>query len=115
MKISSKFYTGGLITILTVLGCQNAAFAQTGSCPWGFGSGMMGGAMGWFGGLFMLLFWGLVIAGIVFLLFRLIGAGKGGSSHPLARSESPADILKKRYARGEISKEEFESMRRDIE
>lgn len=34
---------------------------------------------------------------------------------PLASSESAAEILKKRYARGEISKEEFEAMKKDLE
>jgi len=61
------------------------------------------------GALFMVVFWGLVIAGIVLLVRWLWGLGQ-----PTPRQESALDILKKRYARGEISKAEFEEKKRDI-
>lgn len=58
--------------------------------------------------IFMLGFWILVIVGIVFLIRRIF-------SLPGAKTEESAlDILKKRYAKGEISKEEFEEKKRDI-
>lgn len=61
----------------------------------------------WFGPIFMLLFWVLLIAGVVIAVKWVLGAGgKTG--------ESALDILKKRYARGEMSKEEFEEKKRDI-
>jgi putative membrane protein len=82
--------------------------------------GMMGGPgmMGWFGfpfmgGLSMLLFWGLVIAGIVWLIQNTRSTGQQpgeGSPSP----ESPLDILKRRYAAGEITKEQFEEMKRNL-
>lgn len=59
--------------------------------------------------LFMVLFWVLVIAGAIYLVKWLTGQGMPG------RAESSLDILKKRYARGEISKQEFEEMRRDLQ
>lgn len=55
----------------------------------------------------MLLFWVAVIALIVFLVRRTGGSG--------SRSESATNILKKRYARGEITKEEYENMKKEIE
>jgi putative membrane protein len=70
---------------------------------WDYGWGM---GFGW---IFMVLFWALVILGIVYLL-KLIS----GSSRKEGRSETALDILKKRYASGEISKDEFEEKKKDI-
>ncbi len=68
--------------------------------------------MGWgmgFGWFFMILFWVLVILGIVYL-FRMISERTGTQK----REESALDILEKRYAKGEIGKEEFERMKSDL-
>jgi putative membrane protein len=66
---------------------------------WGMG-------VGW---IFMIAFWALVILGVVYLLQLIAGGSKGSKS-----DESALDILKKRYAKGEISKEEFEARKKDI-
>ena len=80
---------------------------------WGFGNyGGYGGAMGWFGPIMMIAFWVAVIVGIVFLVRYLIRHG-GGSGNPGGR-ESALDLLKTRYAKGEVSREEFEAMRKDL-
>jgi putative membrane protein len=60
----------------------------------------MGFGFGW---LFMILFWGLVIMGIIYLV-KMLAGGAG----PSAPKETAEDILKKRFARGELTKEEFE-------
>lgn len=54
---------------------------------------------------------------ICFLFFRFFASkrnffGQNGSKS--ATEESPLDIIKKRYARGEISKSEFEQMQKNI-
>ena len=68
---------------------------------------------GWGGmGLGMLLFWGLLIAGIVILVKCSRGSGAGCKGE---REKSALDLLKERYARGEIDKEEFEQKKRDLE
>ncbi len=79
--------------------------------------------MMFFGGLSMIL--GLLIVfGIlalgVWLLVKVFSAGNSKSLGNLftaseRSSESPLDILKKRYARGEISQAEYEAMRRQLE
>lgn len=62
----------------------------------------------------MFIFWILIIVAVLFFVYWLVENGKiGGGAYN--KAESPLDILKKRYARGEIDKEQFESMRRDID
>jgi putative membrane protein len=68
---------------------------------YGFGMG--------FGGFFMVIFWVLVIIGIILLIKMIVSGTKSEG-----KQETALDILKKRYARGEISKEEFEEKKKDI-
>jgi putative membrane protein len=70
---------------------------------WNYGTGM---GFGW---LFMIIFWALVIIGIVFLIRSVMS-----SSKTQGKTETAFDILKKRYAKGEISKEEFEEKKKDV-
>lgn len=71
-----------------------------------------GGWLWWpLGMVFMVIFWVLIVAGIVLLVRWLWTVGQPGGSRP----ESPLDILKKRYARGEITKAEFDERRRDLQ
>lgn len=58
-----------------------------------------------FGPLFMILSLALVIV-VAVLLVRWLG-GPGYSMQPPLPGRTPLDILKERYARGEINKEEF--------
>jgi len=72
--------------------------------------GGYGVGMGGFGMIFMILFWGLVIIGVFYLVKMLTGSEKTGDS-----GESAEEILRKRYASGEISAEEFERMKKDLQ
>jgi putative membrane protein len=59
--------------------------------------------------LMMLVFWGVVIVGIVPAIRWLMTQSRE------ARVTDPAlDILRQRYARGDISKEEFETKKKDL-
>lgn len=62
----------------------------------------------------MFIFWILIIVAVLFFVYWLFENGKIGGSGD-STPESALDILKKRYARGEIDKDQFESMKRDID
>lgn len=69
--------------------------------------------IGWFGFLMMAIFW-LAIIGAAFWLFSNLFA----QNKPMKSGEMPETavaILKKRYAQGEISREDFETMRQDLD
>ncbi len=79
--------------------------------PMGWGMGGYGWGWGLFGFLFMAIFWVLLIVGVVLLIRWLVEQSR---PQPSWGGESALDILKKRYARGEIGKEEFEAKKRDL-
>jgi len=71
--------------------------------------------MGWwmmFGGIFMLLFWGAIIALVVWGISKL--RERGGSGTGTTEKRDPLDIAKERYAKGEISHEEFEQIKKNL-
>src|SRR4030043_81475 len=78
---------------------------------WGMmGPGMMGGfGWGWLP-LLVIVFWGLVIWGIVAAV-RGVNNRKGSDT---STTESALEGLKRRYAQGEIKKKEYEEKRRDL-
>jgi len=81
--------------------------------PWGmmWGPGWWGASYGLFGWLMMLIFWILIIVGAVLIIRWLVAeAGSRGA----AAGDTTLDILKRRYAKGEITKDQFEAMKRDL-
>ena len=74
---------------------------------------MSGDDGGWFGPLFMIIFWVLIIVLIVLLIRSLLSSNRSRSAGPNLE-DSALEILKKRYARGEIDKEEFEAKKKDL-
>ena len=105
-----------LTKIFTYLEWVFLPATQRGEYPPGGGSGMMGswgyGMMGWFGPIMMLVFWGLIILALILLIRWLWGISQ--SKTEVKGSESPMDILKRRYASGEVDREEFEQKKRDL-
>lgn len=69
-----------------------------------------GGTACFFGSILTIVFTGIVIAVVVLLVKWLGGSTPGtGSSNPSA--QDPLDLLKERFARGEINKDEYEERR----
>lgn len=100
------------VVVLVILLIPGLGWGMMG---WGMmGPGMMGGwgaAVNPWWGVAMLVFWALVLAGIGLLVawaFRRVPSGEASGGRPL-------DILKERYARGELTREQYEQMRRDLE
>jgi len=104
--------------LLVILAIASSLLAPFGGGP-GYGWGMMGpwmmGGFGFpfIGGIVMILFWVLIIGGVVWFV-QSLARSSGGSGIGAPAGESPLDILRRRYAKGEITKEQFEEMRRDL-
>ena len=67
--------------------------------------------MGGFGMGFMWIIWIVIIIAVILLAKGYLSPAKKGSE---PTGESSVDVLKKRYARGEINREEFEEKKRDL-
>ena len=112
----------GLVILLVVLLVLALGFSVLTGCMMGpglmgrglVGPGLMGGrwwlwglGMG-LGGLVVLLFWIALIAGLILLV-------RAGMGHASSLRSTPLDILKRRYAEGQITREQYEVMRKDLE
>jgi putative membrane protein len=114
----------GLVIVLVVLLALTliGGAGMMGFGGFGMGPGMMGGGgmMGGYGGygyafdplgtILSLVFWALIIGGVALLVVYLVRNAKV----PSASGESPLDIVKARYARGEINKEQLDALKRDL-
>lgn len=102
---------------LLALGPPGLAVLITGCTHRPGGGGYMQGwdhmmGFGGYGGIFMWLIIIVVVAVVLYLVLNR-NAAPGGSAS--GAGERPLDVLKRRYAEGEISKEEFDRMKREIE
>ena len=93
----------GLLVSCGGAGCYD------GQGPGGWGP-MMHYGFG-YGGMFM---WIILLIVVGLLIYFIVQVQKTKGQTP-AQGETHMDILKKRYAKGEISKEDFDRMKRDLE
>lgn len=74
----------------------------------GYGMGVgMGFGFGW-------IFWLVILGVIVWLAVTLINRSTGPKYREYKTKDTPLDVLRRRYARGEISKEEFREMKAEL-
>ena len=104
------------VLIVLLIGAR-LIFPMTFGSSYGYGyGGMMGpwmmGGFGIFSALFGLLFLVLVVGGVTWLVVALARGSGSGVSSP--RGDAPLDILKRRYAGGEITKEQYDAMKREL-
>ena len=102
-----------MAALINTFAVSSVAWAQQQDWPyhgphmWGDGSWMF------LGPLMMIVFIAAIVA-VVVLMLRWLG-GSHGSAPPPPPGRTPLDILKERFARGEIDREEFEERRRVLE
>lgn len=97
--------TSVLVTFL-LIGPLHAHQMGPGMMGWGYG-------MGWFGTIIMAVFWVAILVGIV-LLIRWLIISTRTEGRKAFEENSALEILKRRYAQGEIDKEEFEEKKKDL-
>lgn len=120
--------TGLIIGVVLVIVLLVLLLGGMGMMGFGMGPGMMGGfgMHGWggtfganpLGWILMLVLWGLLLGGLALVVVSLARNSRASSAAPLppsASGESPLDILKARYARGEITKEQFNEIKMDLD
>ncbi len=107
-NVKTALIIGGIIVAILIV--LPLVFGLISGWQYG-GWGMMGGfGWMWLMPIFFILFWGLVIWGIVALV-RGLSESRGYDS---SKADSALEVLKKRYARGEINKEEYEEKKKDL-
>jgi putative membrane protein len=107
-----------IIAVVIIAAVIFMAFASRNSYGYnGYYGGMMGG-FGGFGMLFMIPVGLVVLLIIGYAIWRGFGWGGGccgsGHSNSYGNRENAVEILRQRYARGEISREQYEQMKKDV-
>jgi putative membrane protein len=111
-NIKTALIIGGIITAIIII------LSVVPGLLWGwqgYGYGMMGpGMMGGFGTMFLMPFLWIVVLGLI--IWAVVAAvRRPGESDSTTRSaDSALEILKRRYARGEINREEYEEKKKDL-
>jgi putative membrane protein len=81
----------------------------------GFGHGMVGlGGWGLLGGIFLLVLLFVVLVAVALLIIWAWRRSTSPASRAMGASPSAREILEMRYARGELTRDEFQRMLQDI-
>lgn len=109
-----------IVLVLAILG-TGLVISRFGVAPemmrgFGMRGFLLGGAfgLGWLALLLRLLVWAVIIGGVILLAGWVASTIRQPVAVPPAR-ESPLDILKMRFAKGEITKEQYDQLKHDLE
>ena len=104
---------GGIIFIILLMAFTGGWMMGPGHM-WGWNDGRFAG---WWAlpMLLMVLFWAAIIAAAVIAVRWLAQSDRSRDNNAKQGSDRSLEILRERYARGEISREEYEQMRKDLE
>ncbi len=116
MKIMKNIFwmSAGVCSAAALTILPGPAWAHQGFGGQGFGGHMMGWGFGggFTGGLFMAIFWIAVIVGAAFLIRWVVSSDR--NRNPGQPGQDSLEILKIRYAKGELSQEQFETLKKDL-
>jgi len=111
-NVKTALIIGGIVVaVLIVLPSVLGAISGWQGSGWGMmGPGMMGG----FGTMFFMPILWIVVIGLI--VWAVVAAVRrpGESDSSTRQADSALEVLKRRYARGEIDKEEYEEKKRDL-
>ena len=112
-KVKTALIIGGIVVALLIV--LPVVFGLV----WGWqtgGWGMMGpGMMGGFGWMWLMpIFWIVFIGLIIWAIVALVRSSSGSRGEDSSKMDSALEVLKKRYARGEIGKEEYEEKKKGL-
>lgn len=119
-RVNKWFFIIGGILLAVLIGASffgGGYYGWGGAGCWGFNRPGMWGGYGGFGtGWFMPIVWVIIFGLIVMAAFALLrGFSGNGRIQPVSGGPNAAlDILNRRYASGELSKEEFEEKKKDL-
>ena len=82
-------------------------------CGWLNMIGWFGGGIGWLGMILCLIFFILIIIGVIFLIVWIVKKATY-SGNEAKTGSSTLEVLKERYAKGEITKEQYEDVKKDL-
>ena len=113
--LKTALIIGGVILAIALI-VPTIIGAFTGWQGYGYGGMMGSGMMGGFGAMGLMgIFWIVVVGLIIWAVVAAArGTGQTGGSDSASHSESSLEILKRRYARGEINKAEYEEKKKDL-
>jgi len=104
-----KIYLFAVLTLVPLLTMCTGPYGHMGG--YGPGYGMMGGYGYGYGGMFMGILFLIVLGVAIYFIVRNV---RSRNVEEQGR-ETPIDILKKRYAKGEITKEDFDRMKNELQ
>ena len=115
--MNARKNVGIIVIVLSVLGLAAVLFYRTlepgGGYGYGYGGHMMPGMGVWGMGGFMMIFWGLILFGLILMINWLLTANRN-ERQAGDRSDNAMEILKNRYARGDIDRAQYEQMREEL-